>query len=190
LTPHYIGIIIYDKEILMDLISVVIFLAIVFWLFRKNSGQKSDRNDLTETQIRWRQEQQLRKESDRPTRSVIEKHWQDVADEVGPEQMKIQRQLTEEIAYLSKNIRPFEIFEWILHEISPALYFRYVFTNALVFGTVIVVPWFLFGGLNVMAWAIFVIIYDLWMFHVHRVMEVTEWDPKYREIFNPEDEEY
>lgn len=179
----------------MGLIELVLILVVIFWLFRylSNKSKKQNSNQqnigLTETQIRWRQQQQLKKESER-SNDPYERKWQDFEDQIGPEEANFRRQLIEEIAYVSRNMRPFKFSEWMVYTIDPTLTTRYIFTNVWFFIMLIGIPLFIFGSPMIIMYTTATIVYDLWMYHVHRVFEVTEWNSEYQEKYGPKPGEY
>lgn len=139
----------------------------------KSSMMSEDGRPLTDTQIRFRQQTALYNEANKD--QLID-HTQHFTSE--------QQKLIEMSRYVQENIRPFNWIEWLISSVDSRLAMRYILNMSTLFIFMIAVPLYMDWLVMTTAFSVFVVFYDWLMYRQQRLLEVTIWNPEFREKFS------
>lgn len=141
----------------MDFFLIIVGI-IIFWFVFKNKKQNNDDQNLTETQQKWRSQNNAHRSPE------IEKTIQ-MND------------------YIIRYKRPFRVLEWLLTPVDPRIGLSYIFNISMIL-TVFVGGWLFFEfKLHADLMLISVLIVDFISYNKQLLCEVTIWNPEFREKF-------
>lgn len=169
----------------MDLIFILLAGYAVWWVFssKKRQQKQSDRSNMTDTQRKWH-EYRLTQQIKDGTNEL-----DDRLQNLDPKVRTALQKLMEMNKYIATHKRQFVLSEWAVWNVEPQFIAKYCTWMVLYF-VVSFTPMFWGWPVNLFFVAMWWLFIDVMFYKQKLVLEITEWNPEWKEKFGEFKDKY